>query len=237
MSEHNHIDMEIIEDEEFSFDGFQVVRGEFFAHTYEPSLTFSDNKVYVNMACIRKLQDYSYIQILVNPEQKKVAVRPCREEERDSFRWCSATGKRLPKQITCRIFFAKVFALMEWDPNYRYKLLGKLIRTKRELLFVFDMTAPEVYKRTVSDEGKVKTAKTPNYLSDWQNQFGLPVAEHQGGLVISMFKNSAVFGLEKDPKEVPKIDAMSSIRTESEANDGDNAENGAGSRYTQLSLV
>lgn len=28
-----------IPEEEFSFDGYQVVRGEFFAHTYEPSIT------------------------------------------------------------------------------------------------------------------------------------------------------------------------------------------------------
>ena len=235
MSEHDHIDMEIYEDEDFSFDGFQVVRGEFFAHTYEPSLTFSGCKVYVNMACVRKLPEFSYVQVLVNPDQKKVAVRPCREEERDSVRWCSATEKRSPKQITCRIFFAKVFDLMEWDPNYRYKLLGKLIKTKKELLFVFDMNAPEVYKRSINDDGKTITSKTPNYLPDWQNQFGLPVTEHQGELVISMFKDSAVFGLERDPKGTPKSGEKSSISSESEAADGVNTENGVG--YTQLSLV
>ena len=32
--------------ETFSYDGYQVVRGEFFAHTFEPSITFNDNKVY-----------------------------------------------------------------------------------------------------------------------------------------------------------------------------------------------
>ena len=234
MSDHNRIDMEIIEDEEFSFEGFQVVRGEFFAHTYEPSLTFADFKVYVNTACIRKLSEFSYIQILVNPEKKKVAVRPCREEERDSFRWCSATEKRSPKQITCKIFFAKVFKLMSWDQNFRYKLLGKLIRTRNEILFVFDLTAPEVYKRSVSDDGKVHSSRTPNYPPDWQNQFGLPVTEHQGGLVIGMFKEAAVFGLEKDPKEA-YVEEMSAVRTESEAMKDNDQGNGAG--YEQLSLV
>lgn len=28
----------VTEDDAFSYDGYQVVRGEFFAHTYEPSL-------------------------------------------------------------------------------------------------------------------------------------------------------------------------------------------------------
>ena len=35
---------DIIEDMDFSFDGYQVVRGEFFAHTFEPSFTFNNYK-------------------------------------------------------------------------------------------------------------------------------------------------------------------------------------------------
>ena len=44
----------VVEDDAFSYDGYQVVRGEFFAHTYEPSFTFNSNKVSVNTACIKK---------------------------------------------------------------------------------------------------------------------------------------------------------------------------------------
>ena len=215
MSEKSQVGMDMIEDDSFSFDGFQVVRGEFFAHTYEPSITFADSKVYVNTACIRRLPDYDYIQILVNPDEKKLAVRPCRESEKDSFRWCSATEKRSPRQITCRIFFAKVFSLMGWDPNDRYKLLGKLIRAKNEILFVYDLSSPEVYKRNVKEDGSVSTSRTPNYPSDWKTQFGLPVTEHQGSLVVSIFQDTAVFGLEKDPGRAEEEEAAP-MDTESE---------------------
>ena len=222
----NQVEMEIIDDDSFSFDGFQVVRGEFFAHTYEPSITFADCKVYVNTACIRKLPEYDYVQMLVNPEQKKLAVRPCFEAEKDSFRWCSATEKRSPKQITCKIFFGKVFSLMGWDPNDRYKLLGKLIRTNKEILFVFDLTSAEVYKRNVSADGKVRTSRTPNYPANWQNQFGVPVTEHQGSFIVNIFNESAVFGLEKDPKGTTKEEIISSIKQESEVE-----------QYEQLSIT
>ncbi len=197
-------DMEIIVDEDFSFEGFQVVRGEFFAHTYEPSITFADCKVYVNTACIRKLPERSYIQILVNPEKRKLAVRPCNEYEKDSFRWCSATEKRSPRQITCKIFFAKVFTLMGWDPKDRYKMLGKLIQTGEEILFVFDLQSPEVYERKISDDGKLVKKRTPSYPENWKNQFGIPVSEHNGGLLVNIFKESVVFGLEKDSGKTPE---------------------------------
>ena len=84
--------MEVYEDQDFSYEGFQVVRGEFFAHTYEPSFTLNNNRVSVNTACIKKLPEFEYIQILVNPDNKKLAVRPCHEDEKDAFRWCSATA-------------------------------------------------------------------------------------------------------------------------------------------------
>lgn len=195
----NQVEMEIIEDDDFSFDGFQVVRGEFFAHTYEPSLTFSDCKVYVNTACIKKIPEMDYVQILVNPDKRKLAVRPCPEYEKDSFRWCSATERRSPRQITCKIFFAKVFSLMGWDPKDRYKMLGKLIQTKGEMLFVFDLLAPEVFQRKISSDGKTVRTRIPSYPKNWQNQFGIPVSEHNGGLLISIFQESVVFGMEKDP--------------------------------------
>lgn len=62
--------MEVIDDDSFSYDGYQVVRGEFFAHIYEPSFTFNNYKVSVNTACIKKLPDVEYVQILVNPIEK-----------------------------------------------------------------------------------------------------------------------------------------------------------------------
>ena len=46
-------DADIIIDNNFSLEGFQVVRGEFFAHMYEPSITFNNCKVTLNTACIK----------------------------------------------------------------------------------------------------------------------------------------------------------------------------------------
>lgn len=189
-------DIEIIEDDSFSYEGFQVVRGEFFAHIYEPSFTFNNNKVSVNMACIKKLPDTDFVQILVNPEEKKLAVRPCTEDEKDSFRWCTANSKkRSPKQITCRMFFAKVISLMDWNPNYRYKLLGKLIRSGGELLFVFDLTTPEIFMRTVKDDGKTKTSRTPTYPEEWKTNSDclLKSIRNHYRLIFSMVMPYSVF--------------------------------------------
>ncbi len=195
-------DMEVIEDSSFSYDGYQVVRGEFFAHIYEPSFTFSKNKISVNTACVKKLPDTDYVQILVNREEKKLAVRPCSESDKDSFRWSTtSTKKRSPKQITCKVFYAKILSLMGWSPDYRYKLLGKLITSGDELLFIFDLNTPEIFRCSSSTDGKTQSSRIPIYPEEWKNQFGLPVEEHHKSLQINIFDGYAVFGIQDTQKE------------------------------------
>ena len=190
--------IDVIEDVDFDYEGYQVVRGEYFAHIYEPSITFNRSKIYLNTASIKKLPDIDYVQILVNSEEKKLAVRPCGEEEKDSFLWC--TPKRKPKQITCRVFFGKIISLMDWNPDYRYKLLGKLIKSNDEYLFIFDLNAPEIYTRTAVEGEKTKTSRTPVFPEQWQNQFGLPVVEHKRRMQVNIFNGYTVFGI-NDKKE------------------------------------
>lgn len=192
---------EVIQDDSFSYDGYQVVRGEFFAHVYEPAITFNNCKVILNTACLLRLPDVEYVQILVNPKEQKLAVRPSNEYEKDSFLWCTSKDmKRRPRQMTCRMFFAKVVQLMDWNPDYRYKLLGKLIRSGNEQLFIFDLTATEIYQRFMTDGEKPKTSRTPVFPAEWKNQFGLPVEEHRKLLQVNIFDGYTVFGI-KDKSE------------------------------------
>ena len=105
--QNDYNDRDVAPEEPFSYEGYQVVRREFFSHIHEPSITFNRCKIALNTACLKRLPDVEYVQILVNPEEKKLAVRPRDEDEKDTFLWCtSKREKREPKQITCRMFFA-----------------------------------------------------------------------------------------------------------------------------------
>ena len=211
-------DIDIIEDESFTYDGFQVVRGEFFSHIYEPSFTLNLNKISVNMACIRKLPDVEYVQILVHPEEKNLVIRPCKEEEKDSFRWKTSGKKVSPKQVTCKVFFAKIYALMGWNLDYRYKLLGKLIRSNGELLFVFNLNNPEIYIRVFREGEKPRVSRTPVYPQEWKNQFGISVEEHRKSLSMNKFNEYTIFGVRET---APKGEADISSRKEDVNNESE----------------
>ena len=63
--------------------------------------------------------------------------------------------------------------------------------------------------REEKEDGKIKASRTPSYPEEWQNQFGVPVEEHQSSLQINMFDGYAVFGISENsststPEENPE---------------------------------
>ena len=190
--------------DDFDFDGFQVVRREFFAHLSEPAVTFNNCKFYVNNACLNKFPAANHVQVLVNQNTRIMALRPCAENARDSFAWCNVSkGKRKPKQTTCRLFFAKIVSMMGWNPDYRYKLLGKLIHANGEYMIAFDLTATEVYQRTFTEGTKPKYSKTPAFPAEWQDQFGLPYKEHRQSMQINIFDGYAIYSIKDSSPHGP----------------------------------
>lgn len=153
--------------DDFDFGDFQVVRREFFAHLREPSITFNNCKIYVNAASLSKFPNIDFMQILINRKTKILALRPCKEGERDSFPWCyDSKGKRKAKQITCKLFFAKIFTMMEWNPDYRYKLLGTLIHSNGEYLLAFDLHPPRYIKKLTRRVKSQKHQGRRSFLRD-----------------------------------------------------------------------
>lgn len=189
---------------DFRLDDFQVVRREFFAHIREPAVTFNNRKFYVNSACLSKFPHTTHVQALINPQTKILALRPCSENERGAFQWCSTSRK--PRHTTCTLFFLKMFDMMNWDPDHRYKMLGNIIRANGEYLIAFDLTSTEVYQRTYDEEGaKSTTSRRPTYPLGWQNQFGMTFNEHKQSMLVNIFDGYAIYSI-KDNQSIRKTE-------------------------------
>ena len=188
-------------DNSFSYNGFQVVRGELVCDRQEPTISFNNNQFYVNTVCIKKLPETDYVQILINKNQNILAIRPCDEDDRDAFLWRTIsrkTGKRQPKHITARIFTAMLFEHMGWNNHNRYRLIGKLKEAHGIKIFVFDLTSYKAFSKTTDSETN-RIAKIAILPYEWQGQFGLSVEEHDRSLEVTTFKNFAVIDI-KDSK-------------------------------------
>ncbi len=187
-------DASLNDEADFSFDGFQVVRSEYLAHMNEPAIAFTNCKVTFNTASIKKLPEMEYVQFLVNPESKKLAVRKCEEDDKDSFLWCNT--KRKPRHITCRIFFAMLANLMNWDPRHKYKILGHIIRTDTDTVILFDLCNAGVYEYIAKEGEKPRKSRTPVFPDEWKNSFGIPYAQHQCLKQINIIDGYTLFSID-----------------------------------------
>lgn len=206
--------------EDFSYDGYQVVRRELFAHLREPAVVIRRDSVTFNTACIAGLEDAVYIQILVNQDNKRMVVRKCEENDKDALRWCVAKpDKRKSRKMTNKIFSAMMYEMMGWNLDCRYKILRHKITFEDETIYVFDLMETEIFldikrKKAKKDTESQSTTENANnieetassdteeikrknripfYPKEWKDSFGLPVEEHRKALEINMLDGYAEF--------------------------------------------
>ena len=175
----------------FSYDGYQVVRKELFAHLRDPAIVIRKDSITFNTACITGLEDVVYVHVMFNSDLKRIVVRGCDENDKDALRWCVAKpDKRKSRKMSCKPFAELVYKEMGWDSECRYKMLGYRITFEGETLYVFDLLVPEIFHE--GQRRKKGTADSPNnvqeekpassrkgfYPDDIAGTFGVPVEEH-----------------------------------------------------------
>lgn len=201
--------------------GFEVVHSQLFSQCSEPALSFGRLKMWVNSVCLKKFPKTDHVQIMVNSSLKSLALYPSRENVRDALPWCSSSsGGRRPRQLSCPIFFAKIYALMEWDPNCRYRLTGKYLCENEEELLAFDLQSAEVFLYS----GDMKWRYTPHFPVDWRDRFGTPASEHSMKPLVHVFQEYTVFEL-NIPSVKPDAPTIPGVEGEDEIWQGPISEN------------
>lgn len=164
---------EVPEEEIIDLAGYQVTKAELFAHSREPSITFWQNRLKFSMACLRRFPGVKHIQIMVNPDEKRMIIRPCDPDTPDCLRWAvgGADKEIKNREMMCKFFSAKVFDMMGWNGDYRYKILGKPATCDGEFLYLFKLNDFELF---------VNGARKGSYLpSEWRDYFGVPAEKHE----------------------------------------------------------
>ena len=185
------------DEEEIELGEYEIVRPEFFAHMKEPAFTINIDKISVNTACVRLLPDAEFIQILINRQEKKLVLLPCDETEITGYRWAKTkNGKRYSTQRSGEPFVLTLCRIMDWNPDYRYKILGRLVHSKGRSLIAFDLTSYECFPRRISEDGKrVSSRRAAFTAGDWDGRFGPRYAESSRSLQIDTFNGFTVISI------------------------------------------
>ena len=184
-----------IEAGDFDLRGFEITRSEFFDSNQRPSITFAEKKIKFSTDCVRKFGNNNYVELLINPIEKKFAVRTTTKENRQAV-ICSQLDARkyLPKTISASAFSDTIFSIFGWNPECKYRIIGSLYEEGNQIAYIFDTDNSEIFFKSYvltsqeATEAGGKTGIQPYTPSgkriraipqEWTNSFGKPYYQHE----------------------------------------------------------
>lgn len=130
----------------FDMRGFQVTRAEFFDTNTRPAISFSDRRIKFNAPCVRKFAPNTFAELLINPVERKLAIRPTDKSNRNAIVVSTLSSKRYtPREVPASAFYDTIFSLLDWNRDHKYRIIGSLYEQDGEVAFIFDAANSEAY--------------------------------------------------------------------------------------------
>ena len=111
------------------------------------------------MECLRKFSKIQYIELLIHPKEKKLAIRPTTKVNRNAIKWASVLDNVFtPREIASGAFYSTLVSLMGWSQSLKYKIMGNLFKNGEEKAYIFSALETEAYVKSYlveSGEGTV----------------------------------------------------------------------------------
>ena len=166
----------------FDLQGYQVVRGQFLQIRYEgPTLNISNDRIAFNKFCVQRFENVAYVQLLLHPSERRLAIRPCQQADAHSIRWRPDSKKPLySKTLNCQYFGNALYAIMKWNPDYAYKIRGTWASRRDEQIIVFHLSnaVPTMLIPSGNHDEPKQKRRVPLCPEEWENDFGEEFYEH-----------------------------------------------------------
>lgn len=91
---------------------------------------------------------------------------------------------------------------MDWNPDYRYKVLGKMVQANGKALIAFDLTSSECFPKVVNRDGKKVSSRQSVFAEQWSGKFGPTYSESRRSLAVKTFDNYTVITVNGKKTEV-----------------------------------
>ena len=176
---------------DFDLRDFEITRSEFFDSVKQPYVVFANKKIKFGATITKKFADKNYIELLVNPKERKFAIRQTDKTNRQSV-CCSklSIGQHLPREIPASAFFNTLYDLFGWNTDYKYRIIGSLLEKDNEIAYVFNIDNSEAFfKPYILPKEQDENAKiqhlTPSgkciraIPQEWTNSFGKQYYIHE----------------------------------------------------------
>lgn len=142
----------------FDLSGYEVADFKLFSDQRVPAIMLHRDNITFSVAGIRAmdLKD-NFVELLVHPLRKEIAVRPTDKNNRCAIQWSSGNrGNRQSRQVAAKAYIQTMYQIFSWEPENHYKLYGRVYRDGQDAACIFAGTNASVYIK--NDEVTVEDA-------------------------------------------------------------------------------
>lgn len=102
------------EEGDFDLRNYEVARTQFFTTQRMMSVSFSYSDIKFSANCIHKLPNIEYIELLINPKEHLLAVRPSVKDSKNSIQWSKTkNGVIAARNISGAAFIPVIYEMFE----------------------------------------------------------------------------------------------------------------------------
>jgi len=194
---------------------YRLIRSQEIEHRLAAQVTISHKSITFNAGCISRLPDAEYVEVLLQPSEQLIAVRPSSGDNRNAIPWNSAqAGRSISSATMCRV----IFELMGWNSMWKYKIMADCFEHKNQRLLMFNLSDPEFQfiEEITNDEEVKERIKRLLQPAKWQGDIG---AEYVSRIVAGRRAYAATLDdwkLDAVPQPIESYDGNPVNRTEEE---------------------
>jgi hypothetical protein len=119
-----------------SASDYRMIRTQEIEHRLVAQMTLSYKGIFFNADCVSKLPGTEYVEILLHPAERLIAVRPANESNPNAINWSV-------KNISSATLCPMIFKLMGWNEYWKYKFIADCFVREDERILMFNLSEPE----------------------------------------------------------------------------------------------
>ena len=159
----------------------ELVRSEFLSSTFQAKVTIQYASLLFNAAAVRLFPDTQYIQVSVDRKGRRIFVVPAHEFAPCRLKWANLKkDKNQARNCLAKITCAKLFDMMNWIPENRYKIMAVYQEIEGVRLIVFNLIECEMLVTEMIETGEGSTKKRVKVIrpKEWLDSFGNLYRDH-----------------------------------------------------------
>jgi hypothetical protein len=158
---------------------FQVVNGNMFSRLLEPVISITPNGITFNKCCVARLDPVENVEVLFNPVERMLVVRPCACDHPNAVSWDSKYKRAAP-------FSRALYSSMGWEKDYTFRVPCQRIDTREEesevctaLVFDLDNFTGKAVSRRMEETTEHRTSEPEDSAREEAKSYYYPPDEDE----------------------------------------------------------